>query len=479
MAFVRLGSEYIKDGYTQVDNIFLLGYLPICDAIDVKIYLFGLILANMAEERDNQIEKMAISLQLSEERIMEGYNYWEKKGLVSISKTNPPAIKYLSVKHPLTPAVKFNTEKYAPFVEEAERLFPSKVFNQNEYNAFMELIETSRIELNAMLLIMQYCSDIKAGNATTPYILAVANNWIKEGLLTEKQVDAHIAELENNSETLRMIFKALGIKRNPELEDRQLYLHWSNQLNYNLDAVMVAARALKRKGGMEKLDKYIQELYRAKAFSAEEVAQYTKGKEDLYGLAINITKNLGTYYGDVEIIIETYITNWLNMGFESSALLKLAVLCFKSGYKNYENLDQMVNRFFKMGLLTESGIDGYINVQLAIDTKIKEIFDLCNYFGTISVKDRSNYKTWMEWDINEDIIKYVAVKYNDKPFPMQSINRTLSTLHAKGIKTLVEAEKELKNLNAGTQNTKDSFSQRQYTDEQIKSVLIDFEEWDK
>lgn len=479
MAFVRLGTEYIKEGYTPIDNMFLLGYLPTCDALDVKIYLFGLTLANIADDSENQLEKMALGLHLTEERIMESFHFWEKKGLVSISKTNPPSIKYLSVKNPMTPIVKFNTQKYAPFVEEVERLFPTKILNNNEHNAFMELIETSNMEMNAMLLIMQYCSDLKGGAASTPYILAVANAWVKLGLLTEKQVDEHIKELENNSEDIRQIFKALSVKRNADLEDRQMYLNWTTKLNYRLDAILVAAKALKRRGGMERLDKYMEELYRAKAFTATEVATYAKNKEEIYQLAIDINKNLGLFYGNTEVIVETYITKWLNLGFEKDALIKLAKFCLMRGIRSYDGMEQLVNIFYKMGLLTENAIDGYIATQVAIDGKIREIYEACNYFGVINSKDRNNYKTWLEWEFDEEVILFVAAQYNNNPFPMQSINRTLASLHAKGIKTLNDVEKELKIADKPKKKEEDSFLRHEYTDEQLRSVLVDFEEWDK
>ncbi|HOO23337.1 MAG TPA: DnaD domain protein [Clostridia bacterium] len=476
MAFVRLGSEYIKEGYTPIDNVFLLGYLPSADPVDVKIYLFGLALANNREDGENNLEKMALSLQVSEERIMEGFRFWEKKGLISVSKTNPPSISYLSVKRPTSPVIKVNAEKYKTFVEEVERLFPARILNNNEYNAFMELIELSGMEPNAMLLVMQYCADLKGGAVSTPYILAVANNWIKLGLLTEKQIDDHIKELENNAEDIREIFKTLGIKRAPDLDDRQMYLNWTRRLNYKLDAVLVAAKAMKRRGGMEKLDKYIEELSRAKAFSAEEVAKYTKEREEIYNLTVDINKNLGLHYGDVEVIIETYVTNWLNTGFEPKALVKIAKFCLMRGIRTYDGMSQLVNVFYKMGLLTESAIDGHIAAQIAVDDKIRKVFEECNYFGVITAKDRANYKTWQEWEMDEEVILYVASIYKNSPFPMQNINRALGTLHAKNITTLEGAVKEL-SAPEKAKKDKDNYSQRQYTDEEIRNVLIDFEEW--
>lgn len=477
MSFVRLGNEYIKNGYTQVDNIFLLQYLPDCDSLDAKIYLYGLALAGIGEESNNNIEKMALNLQISEERVLKGYKYWEEKGLVSISKTNPPIIKYLSVKYPLTKTIKLNTQKYSQFVEEVERLFPDKIFNENEYNAIMETMESGKMEPDAMLLIMQYCSDLKKNNASTPYILAVANDWIKKDLLTISEVDEHIKELENNSEAIKNIFKALGLKRSADLEDRQLYLKWKKI--YELDAILVAAKSLKRKGGMEKLDKYIQELQNAKAFSAIEIKEYTNRKENLYNLAIDINKNLGAYYGNNEVIIETYITNWLNMGFEENALLKMAHFCFLRNIKSYDGLNQMVENFFKKGLLTEKNIENYISKQIIIDNKIRSVFDASNYFGTINFKDRKNYQTWIEWGFSEESIIFVAENNKDKTFPMQAISRVLSSLHSRNIHDYENIINELKVKHINTKiDNNDDFMRHEYTEEQLKNVLVNVEDWE-
>ena len=39
MAFCNLSSDLIKEGYTLVDNVFLLSYLPLSDSTDTKVYL--------------------------------------------------------------------------------------------------------------------------------------------------------------------------------------------------------------------------------------------------------------------------------------------------------------------------------------------------------------------------------------------------------------------------------------------------------
>ena len=47
MSFLRLSREYMREGYTEIDNVFFTGYLPEADSLDVKIYLYGLWLAGI------------------------------------------------------------------------------------------------------------------------------------------------------------------------------------------------------------------------------------------------------------------------------------------------------------------------------------------------------------------------------------------------------------------------------------------------
>ncbi len=483
MAFVTLGSDYIKSGFTPVDNVFLLSYLPFADALDVKIYLLGLAVASAGGDDDNSIEKMALALHTDGERIIDGFRYWEEKGLVSLTKTAPVSVKYLSVKNPLRPVIKINTEKYKVFTDEVVRLFPDKILSPNEYNAYFELMHTYKIEINAMLLIMQYCKELGGGKFSAPYILAVAENWAEQGLTTEKKVSEHVKELEANSEDIRQIFNAMGIKRSASIEDRQLFLKWTKKWKYTLNSVLIAAKSLKKRGGTERLDALMEELVKAEAYTAEEVEAYLTGKEKLHSLAVEISKTLGTYYGSTEGLVESYIQPWLGMGFTDEALKKIAKFCFLRNVRSFDGLGQMVNRFYKLGILSAEGIDAFVNAQIKIDENIREIFEKINRFSPIGNVDRESYRTWNEWGFSQEAILFVAARHAGQAFPMQAINRTLAALRAKNAFSLEEIEKILssdetpKGGKKSANAAQDDYMKHEYTDEQLKSVLVNFDDW--
>lgn len=479
MSFIKLGSDYLREGYTQVDNVFLLHYLPAADSLDVKIYLSGLCAASFASEEFSTLEKMALSLHISEERLLKGFAYWEEKGLLTLTKTQMPTISYTSVKRPLTPIIRYNAQKYKTFVEELNRLYPERILTPNEYNALIETLAQNNMEINAMLLIIQYCKELGGDKTSIPYILAVATDWLKQGLNTEKAVSERILELENNSSDIRAIFTALGLKRSADLEDRQLYLKWVNKYNYRLDAILVAARAQKKRGGMQKLDEYMDTLNKAAAHTAQEVADFTKNREKVYNLSIDLSKALGTYYGSMDSIIESYVLPWLGLGFDGDALLKLANFCLLRNIRSFDGLQQVVTKFYKKGLTSTENIQQYVASQILIDDKIREVFDKCGFFGIIGNKDRESYRTWLEWGFDESSILLVAEKNNTTAFPLQNINRTLASLSSKGIVDFDGVKKHMDiNVKAVNKGNNESYAKHQYTEEQLKNVLSDFDNWE-
>ncbi len=485
MSFSNLGKDYIKEGFTMVDNIFLSSYITTADPTYSQVYLYGLFSATLD---DNSIEKMAISLKLSEGKITEAYRYWEKLGLVTISRVQPLKVTYNSVKKPITPTIKYNATEFSVFVEEMARIFPDKVLGENELMSYVELMKQYKMKTNAMLMIATYCLEVKAV-ASTPYIIAVANDWLKQGIVTEEAVAQHIEDLEQNGEDIRQIFVALGIKSQAGLEDRQRYLTWTKVNGFKLDGILVACRMCKKRGGMDKLNKIMSELINAGATTASEIQEYAKNKEANLQLATDVINNIGGYYASYDMVIETYILPWLAKGFEKDALISISKYCFKSNIKTLDKVDSIVERFYKLGLLSTSGIEKYIARQIAIDTLIREVLDHAGSNNFISYRDREFYRTFQEeWGFEHSTILLVADNCVGKPYPMTHINRMLADLKANNIfdptavagylavsATTTSSSKKGKGTII---NPKEDYLMHDYTKEQIGAVFSNLDDID-
>lgn len=476
MSFLRLSREYVREGYTEIDNVFLTGYLPEADSLDVKIYLYGLWLAGCGRESDNSIERISLSLKVTEERIMRAYAYWEELGLVSVSKATPVAITYNSVKTPITPVVKYNAKEYGDFVEEIRRIFPERELPAQDILRYVELMRAYKVEQNAMLLIARYCRDAR-GTTNTAYVLSVAANWAKEGVRTEADVNARLDELENNAGAVKSIYETMGLRSAPTIEDRETFVRWTKDYGYGLDVILAAARYCRRRGGIRKLAPYLEELHAAGVKTAAEAEEYRKQKEAARDLAEEIIRSLGSYYASYDMPVETYVNPWLGLGFEQGALLRIAKFCFIRNVKTLDGMNVYVEKLHKLGIVTERGIESYVSRQTAIDGKIREVLAACGSEGIVTARDRDFYRTFVEtWGFDHETVMRVAAAAAGKPFPMSYINKLLLIMKENGIRTPEEAEAFLGDGSKSKKKAGAEIIKQEYTAEEITSVFRSLDE---
>ncbi len=476
MVEIKLHQDIIRNGYTLVDNVFLSNYLITADALDVKIYLYGLHLISTGSSVN--LTDMALKLKLDEERIKAAYLYWEKQGLVVITRTEPVSLIYVSPKNPMPKVTNFDPNKYRDFVEEVNRLFPHQDLTSNEYNSYFELMEFSGIEQNALLQIMQYCKRIKNDKVGTPYILAVANNWISEGLRTFDDVTNKIDALETNSEAVRQIYETLGLKSAVDIDSRQAYQSWLED-GYTLDAILTAARLLKKRGGISKLITLMKDLKKAGAYNPFEIEEYGKKLKKLNDIALGVVKGIGGYYGSMEVIVDTYVRTWVNdMGFAEDALLSIAHYCFVSNIKSLDGLNEYVKKFYKLNLITAEAISTYIAKKVQIDSEIKDVLEIVGSPRIVSTKDRDFYTTWTEkWSIRYELIALSADFAKGKNFAFSHINRLLSQIKNTPDISADDAKSVFIKLDSLDQkpSKKKEMLRHEYTKEELSSVFTNLD----
>lgn len=471
MGFCTLDADYVREGYTQVDNVFLSRYLPDADATDVKVYLYGLMLASGGRGSDNTKDAVSLALHLTAERVDAAFAYWADVGLVSVS-TDGTRIAYNSVKAPTTKAVYYNAREYSEFVDELRRVFPEKVIPEQDIVRYVETLRTYKMEQNAMLLIARYCRDAK-GTTNTASVVGLAAAWAKQGLTTERAVNARLDELERNSEEMKNVYTTLGLRSEPSVEDAQLYVTWTAR-GFKPDAIMVACRACKRKGGMQRLVRLMDELYAAKALTAAEANEYLVNKDETKAFAEQIIRTIGSFYATLDMPIETYINPWLSLGFEKNALLSIAKFCFMRNVRTLDGMQVYVDKFYKLGVVTEQGIAAYVQRQNAVDNAIREVLATCGAEPFISARDRDFYRTFVEdWGFDQEVILTVAGHARNKPFPMSYINKILLVMKENGIRTADGAKKLLEGGFERKKDTaKDDIIKHDYSAAEVASAFI-------
>ena len=58
-------------------------------------------------------------------------------------------------------------------------------------------------------------------------------------MLTDKQVEDRINELEKYNDDLKLILSNLGLKRSATMDEYQMFLEWTTNLEFNLDLKLI------------------------------------------------------------------------------------------------------------------------------------------------------------------------------------------------------------------------------------------------
>lgn len=477
MAFCKYSIDMLANNSTAVDNIFINNYLPYADSNFVKVYLYGLYKCQDSNSRDNTIENFANELNLSQEDIEKAFEYWQEQGLVQILNVIPFEVRYLPISDVLNNTKKYNAKKYESFNAQAQEILCGRMITPNEYREYYDIIERFHVEKEALLMIINYCVNIKGDNVGYAYITTIAKDWANQKITTAKQVEERLIEFENLRTGMEYLLKLMGSKRLPNIEERTLYQKWVQE-GFDDEVLSYVAKKMKSKNkpSFQAMDILLDKYFAQKLFSTNEIELFEEEKSKASKIAKTITKNLGLYYENLEPVIENYIFNWVNLGFSENMLEEISNYCFKTNVRTLEGMSKVLEKFHKLGILTENSLAEYFNEVLVVDKKIKTILENIGLSRNVNQFDRDKYKIWKEiWKMPDEIIDYACTLAVGKDQPMQYLAGILATLHDKNITTLEDAKNSY-NIISPKSTTKSNFTGRQYSKEEMNALFQSIDE---
>ncbi len=471
MAFVKFSSEFVSSNGTSIENVFLSEFMPIAPENCVKVFLFGLLKCNQPDSFDNTIKGFSTTLNLTEDDIISSFIYWQELNLVQVLSTDPVEIRYLPIKNSSTRLKKFNVDKYATFNTLAQEIIKGRMITPVEFSEYYYFLETHHMEKDALLMIMKYCVKIKNENISYSYILTVARNWAREGILTCNDVEERLIEQEKISGDISLVLKVLKIKRAASTDEYQMFLTWQNQLEFSLDVILYLAKRVKS-GGINRLNALVEKCYSANIRSIKEISQFMENEEEYTSLAKDICKKLGVRYDNLEMVVDTYILPWLALGFEIEALSLIASFCFKTSIRTLQGMNYKVDQMYKMGLLTATAIENHLFNQIKNDGKISEILSKLGIERVVVNSDRAAYKTWIfSWKISDELLEHAITESRDKYLPLQYLNKLLSIYYNDKIVSVQDAKKVSKASSAKVDVSDNRPKNSEYTAQQIDSIF--------
>ena len=476
MCLCKYSSSYIINDKTVVDNIFINNFLPDAPDICVKVYLMGLSKCANSVAPDNNITNFAKVLNVTEQDIIDAFNYWQEQGVVQILSTNPMEVRFMPLNSSLGSVKKYNVGKYTDFNIQVQEILSKRMITPTEFGEYYNVIEQYHIQPDALIMIIKYCANLKGENVSYPYIITVAKNWEKEGVHTCEDVENKITELGVLDDKVTLVLGAMGTKRKVQLEDVQMLNRWLGELDFDLNTIVAVAKRLKlkkSKADINYLNNLLNKYYEMRLNSIIEIENYENQKDSMTSLARMVVKGLGLYYEDLSKVIDTYVVKWVQMGYSDEILTNIADYCFKNSIRTLEAYDRVVQKLYKLGIITLDAFNEYLGDLSAWDDKVRTLLEKLGIKRYVNEFDRDFYRTWTEsWGFNEQIIDFATTLSVGKSNAMQYMNKVLSSWKTKGITTLEQAKSNSTFVGSEAQSKKSD----KYTKEQLNSLFSNLDE---
>ena len=430
MAFISVSEGLIKKSTTTVENKFITKYLPVLNSDAVKVYLYSLYLCQSG--LPYTVEDFAKSINFSVEKVKEIFDFLEEFELISIVSREPYEVKLLEAENVSGTPKKFKPEKYSDFAKTVQSVLSGRMISSNEFMEYFLLLEEYGFEQNALIMIINYCVNLHGNAIRFQYIKKVAKSFAEEGAVTAKKVDEKLSAYTSSTPALIELFKAVGIKKQPDVDDDKLYKKWTATLGFDEKAIAVAAKQFKTRT-VEKLDDVLEELFKNRKFDAKEIEDYCKNKNSVYNLAYDIAKSLGVYMQTAAPFVETYVNAWCNRGFSFAILKTVAEYLFRQGNRSFEEMDAFLQKLYDNGVVADRSVNDYIAKRNGEDLLIKELLTACGLSRKITPWDRESLAKWRSWNFSDEMLFEAAKLSCGKANPMAYVNGVLSGWKADGV----------------------------------------------
>jgi DnaD/phage-associated family protein len=225
-------------------------HIEIASGMYFKVLL--LVLKNSHSEFDtNYISK---TLNIEKFEVNEALNYWNKAGIIDLIGTE---IKEKKIE-PVTETKSFNviTNK-APMISSAEiaeqiktnkkisflcqsvqRMF-ARPLTTTEQRCFVSLVDWAGIEVEVLLIVVEYCMAISKSNVK--YIEKTAMSWAEIGIDTHDKAEEYLKHLLSREKNQTIVKSCFGISNRNLSSNEIKYIDiWFSEYNFDIKMIEIA-----------------------------------------------------------------------------------------------------------------------------------------------------------------------------------------------------------------------------------------------
>lgn len=236
--------------HTPISNIFIDNYMSKASGDYIKVYILGLRYCLAGELGINTIS-ISSMLNLSEDTILEAWNYWNNEGIIKITQIDSMgnySIEFFNLsnlskenkkeKEEETLHSELENTSIKDMLQDIEKLL-GRPLSTKEMSMYLSWQNDFNYTPEIILLLIQY--SLSKGKTDYRYIEKIAIAWHDAKIKTVDDAQAFIKKHEEKWLKIKKILKYLGIQSNDVMTPQeQLLTKWINVYKFPLQVIYKA-----------------------------------------------------------------------------------------------------------------------------------------------------------------------------------------------------------------------------------------------
>ncbi len=433
-------------GATAVPNAFFCEYMPSAPEGHVKVYLYGLMCAHGGlPDDDGLLDEMAQTLHMDRGEVERAMRYWERCRLVERISDTPPRYRFVSVQQVMLQRQQMpHDEEYEAFAQAVYAAFGDRrKLHGGETVLAYEWVEQYKLPPEVVVMLIQHMIATHGVNFSFKTAQKTAMELCEQRVFTLEAAEAVFSRSEAAMKGTRKILNHLGTRRNPSMDEIDLYLKWTTEWGFEPKAILEACKETTKGtptfGYLDKILEGIHTRTGGKAVSEEQVQKNLAENKAETAQIRELLQTLGISFATID---DGLRMEYRELAADGHDLVMLAAreVVRRTRVHTLDKVKLYLDGWRKLGLKNVSAVMNYLADIENQNDQLRSLMELAGTTGGATQANRAMLTKWQnEWRMQPELIRLAAELARGKKDVIKYMDALLTGWHQDRIANVSDA----------------------------------------
>ena len=434
-------------GATAVPNAFFCEYMPAAPENHIKVYLYGLMCAHGGLPDDgNLLDEMAQTLHMDHSEVERALRYWERCRLVERISDTPPRYRFVSVQQVMLQRQQMpHDEEYEAFAQAVYAAFGDRrKLHGGETVLAYEWVEQYKLPPEVVILLIQHMIATRGVHFSFKEAQKMAMELCEQRIFTLEEAEAVFSRSEAAMKGARKILNHLGMRRNPSMDEMDLYLKWTTEWGFEPKAIKEACKeTTKGAPTFGYLDKVLEGIFSrtgGRATSEEKVQEALAENKAETAQIRELLQTLGISFTVIDDGLRMEYRDMAAEGGHELVMLAAREVVKRTRVHTLDKVKQYLDGWRKLGLTTKTAVLAYLADIEKQNEELRSLMEIAGTSGGATKANRDLLTKWQtEWRMQPEMIHLAAELARGKKDVMKYMDKLLDGWHAENVANAADA----------------------------------------